>query len=222
MIFRAVGMNTKNDDRPSEVDKKIPPKLVGDTIRSILLNQVYPQTLLSSAIRRCKVEQKEKVTHIRASIIKACLNQYIRKFPAASFSQSTPLFAMKLDPTNPSIGYNLGRLFAVLQKTQEEANPGLNATIDSRYFSAACTTPGTVFPTLVRLNRHHLGKLESEGRRKNLLKLMQEINQNLSTYFPKQLNMNEQGAFTIGYFHQMQAFYTKKDSPDTGPESPKE
>ena len=71
---------------------------------------------------------------------------------------------MSLDRNHQDIGYVLGRLFAVLEKTQAEANPGLNATIADRYFGSASSTPIAVFGTLMRLLPHHLNKLEFEGR----------------------------------------------------------
>ncbi len=56
-----------------------------------------------------------------------------------------------MDTSQSSIGYQLGRLFATLEKIQEEANPGINATIRERFYGAACATPVTVFTNLLRL-----------------------------------------------------------------------
>ena len=44
---------------------------------------------------------------------------------------------MSLDEANTNPGYRLGRLFAVLEKIQEEANPGINATIRDRFYGTA-------------------------------------------------------------------------------------
>lgn len=116
-----------------------------------------------------------------------------------------------LDPTNPSPAYRLGRLFATLEKIQEEASPGLNATIRERYYGAASSTPVSVFTTLLRLKNHHLAKL-SPGRRINLERLIGEIMSGLDD-FPRQLPLPEQGRFALGYYHQRQDFYTRK--PDS-------
>lgn len=118
---------------------------------------------------------------------------------------------MSLDPTNTNIGYRLGRLFAALEKIQEEANPGINATIRDRFYGAASSTPATVFGNLMRLKNHHLSKLENTGRRINLEKLICEIMSGIDD-FPLHLSIVNQGRFAIGYYHQMQDFYTKKEN----------
>lgn len=115
-----------------------------------------------------------------------------------------------LDPTNPNAAYRLGRLFAVLEKIQEEASPSLNATIRDRYFGAASSTPVSVFTTLLRLKNHHLGKL-NKGRAVQMEKLIGEIMEELAD-FPRQLGLPDQGRFALGYYHQRQAFFTKSES----------
>ncbi len=185
----------------------IPPNLGGEIVRALLSGKdvTYPRTLLNAAVNRCRAEQH--VSYARAASIKACLNRIIRNrnknivIPEKEFS---PM----LDPTNPSPAYRLGRLFATLEKIQEEASPGLNATIRDRYYGAASSTPVTVFTTLLRLKNHHLGKL-SAGRRVNLERLIGEIMSGLND-FPRQLPLSEQGRFAIGYYHQRQDFYTRK------------
>ena len=115
-----------------------------------------------------------------------------------------------MDINQPSTGYQLGRLFAVLEKIQEEANPGINTTIRERYYGAACATPVTVFANLMRLKNHHLAKLENKGRVTNFEKLLGEIIEKVYD-FPAHLDLHEQGRFAIGYYHQRQAFFVKKD-----------
>ena len=119
---------------------------------------------------------------------------------------------MSLDPENTNIGYRLGRLFAALEKIQQEANPGLNATIRDRFYGAASGTPITVFGNLMRLKNHHLAKLENAGRRINFERLLSEIMDGVEARsgFPAHLCLDDQGRFAIGYYHQMQEFYTKK------------
>lgn len=113
-----------------------------------------------------------------------------------------------LDPSNPRPSYRLGRLFAVLEKIQEESSPGINATIRDRFYGAASGTPGTVFPTLLRLKNHHLGKL-GKGRAIQMERLVAEIMEGLDD-FPPHMLMPDQGRFAIGYYHQRQALFTKR------------
>lgn len=182
----------------------IPPMIEGDFMRAILENLPYPRTMLQAAIRRSRAEQN--VNYPRAAIIKACINRQTR------YQNSTIKEELKvaLDLDNKNIGYRLGRLFAALEKIQAEANPGLNATIRDRYYGAASGTPVTVFPNLMRLKNHHLSKLDSTGRRIYFEKLLAEISSEIAD-FPRHLPLEDQGRFAIGYYHQMQQFFTKKE-----------
>ena len=116
-----------------------------------------------------------------------------------------------LDIENTSPAYRLGRLFATLEKIQEEASPGLNATIRERYYGAASSTPVCVFTTLLRLKNHHLAKLTNRGRAVNFERLVGEIMGGLQD-FPKHLNLPEQGRFALGYYHQRQDFFNKPET----------
>ena len=121
---------------------------------------------------------------------------------------------MSLDVSQPSIGYHLGRLFATLEKIQEEANPGINATIRERFYGAGCSTPVAVFANLMRLKNHHLAKMDSRGRVVYFERLLGEIVGRFDD-FPAHMDLHEQGRFAIGYYHQRQDFFTKKDESNT-------
>ena len=188
----------------------IPPNLGGEVMRAILEGLPYPATLLNAAVQRCRAEQQ--VSYPRAAAIKAWLNRDARRrhLPKEEFS---PM----LDPDHPSAAYRLGRLFAVLEKIQEEASPGLNATIRDRYYGAASATPVAVFTTLLRLKNHHLGKL-NPGRVTHMEKLLGEIMAGIDD-FPRHLNLPDQGRFALGYYHQRQAFFTKRAAESTESEA---
>jgi len=177
--------------------------LAGDFMRAILAGTPYPTTLLSSVIRRIKAEQE--ITYPRASLIKAVL---VRK---ARYKKEKEEIGMSLDTSNTNTGYRLGRLFAVLEKIQEEASPGINATIRDRFYGSASSTPVTVFPHLMKLKNHHIAKLENRGRAVNLEKIIGEIADDIKD-FPGHLSLDEQGRFAIGYYHQRQDFFKKKDN----------
>ncbi len=188
----------------------IPPNIAGEAMRSILSGRPYPQSLLSAAVRRNRAEQD--VTYARAALLKACINRMTRyKNPDIKEELN-----MALDESNNNIGYRLGRLFAVLEKAQEEASPGINATIRDRYYGAASSTPVSVFSTLLKLKNHHISKLDNKGRATNLEKLIGQIMEAI-TDFPPNLPMPDQGRFAIGYYHQRQDFFKKK--PQTTPSS---
>ena len=117
---------------------------------------------------------------------------------------------MSLDTGNTNIGYRLGRLFATLEKIQEEASPGINATIRDRFYGSASATPVAAFPHLMKLKNHHLAKLGNRGRAVNLEKIIGEIMDGVSD-FPTHLKLQDQGRFAVGYYHQRQAFFTKHE-----------
>ena len=121
-----------------------------------------------------------------------------------------------LDPANINPGYRLGRLFATLERIQEDAagGPGkLNATIRDRYYGAASSTPAAVFSTLLRLSKHHLGKL-STGLAISRERLIGEIMDGFdaSSFPPRILPLPDQARFALGYYQQRQAFFTKSES----------
>ena len=190
--------------------KNIPPNLAGDFMRSILEGTPYPATLLQAVLRRIRSDTENRVKPIRAALIKAYLNRYYRFYPNPSYKEVN----MELDMNQPSVGYQLGRLFATLEKIQEEANPRIKATIRERFYGSACVTPVTVFANLLRLKNHHLAKLENIGRVVNFERLLGEIMGHLRD-FPAHLDLYEQGLFAIGYYNQRQAFFTSKNAAES-------
>lgn len=175
-------------------------------MRSILSGTPYPATLLQAALRRIRSDTKERVKPVRAALIKAYLNRFYHFYPSDTFKEVSEL----LDVNQPSVGYQLGRLFATLEKIQEEASPGINATIKERFYGAACATPVTVFPNLLRLKVHHAAKLDHKGRVVEFERLLGEIMGNLKD-FPSHLDIHQQGLFALGYYHQRQAFFQTKN-----------
>lgn len=186
----------------------VPPRLAGEWMRAILAGTAYPPALLQAAVIRSRAERE--VPYLRAAILKACLNRQRR---AAGAAQT--LFKEELDVDNDDNAYRLGRLFAVLERIQQRAQPGINATIRDRYFGAASTAPASVFTTLLRLKNAHLKKL-GDAETMHFERLIGEICGDLDhprlQRFPPQLWLAEQGAFALGYYHQRQSFF--KPRPD--------
>lgn len=125
---------------------------------------------------------------------------------------------MGLNETCEEQAYVLGRIFAVLESIQKDANPGINATIRDRYFNSACTKPATIFPVLFKLKNSHIKKIEREsgGTKIYYEKLLTELMGKLpmtaeENGFPKQLSLEEQGKFMLGYYHQVQKKYEKRE-----------
>lgn len=176
--------------------RDIPPQLAGEVARAILSGGHYPETLYSAVLRRIRADRD--LNRNRAAILKACL---IR-----NHHQEVPV---SLDQEHPESAYQMGRLFAALEKTQQDALPGLNKTIKDGYFTTASATPAAVFPRLIQLHQHHIEKLEG-GLKVNREKLIQEICDHIDQ-FPAHLPLKQQGLFHIGYYHQRHAFFIRKD-----------
>lgn len=182
----------------------VTPNLPDAVAKSIFQGLPYPQTLLASCIRRIRAESGEKdksPVHItRAAIIKAYLNRI----------SNHQIIQVMLDKDNTNQGYLCGRLFAVLDKIQEEANS--QHSIRERYMNSASSTPAAVFSTILNLSNHHIENLKSEGRKVYFEKLKQEIVSKIDADgFKTQLDLQDQGRFFIGYYHQRQDFFIKNE-----------
>lgn len=197
--------------------ENIPPNLAGETMRAILAGLPYPATLLQAVVRRIRAEQSKKdertgkpiphVNYPRAALIKACINR----------SAGEEELKVSLDESNTNIGYRLGRLFAALERIQQDAAGGpekINATIRDRFYSSASSTPMAVFSTLMRLSQHHMSSLRKARygqfvERDKLLGQIMKDGIEGSIGFPPTLSLADQGRFSIGYYHQRQSFFTK-------------
>jgi CRISPR-associated protein Csd1 len=186
--------------------KDIPPLLGGAVMRAIITGSAYPQMLFSAVLRRIRADHV--INCVRAGILKASLNRNSR----LGIHPLQQEISMSLDPTRPEAAYQLGRLFAELEKAQEDALPAISATIKDRYFGGASATPASVFPRIIRGSQHHLGKLEYRAKI-HREKQIQEICGRLDG-FPTHLNLTDQGLFALGYYHQRQAIFTKKSAAD--------
>lgn len=181
------------------------PQLAGDLLRAVLTGGRYPATLLNGVTLRIRAEQT--VTRGRAAVIKA---YYLRNYPT---ELNKEVYTVSLNETT-NVPYLLGRLFSVLEAVQKAANPGINTTIKDRYFNAACATPGMSFPTLLRLSQKHLRKL-NDGLATHYDKQITELMAQLpESGFPARLSLPDQGKFTIGYYHQTQKRYAKKNEEE--------
>lgn len=199
----------KETVNPNSKDKTPSPLLSGSLVRSVLMGQPYPRLLLDQVEIRIRADRE--INRARAAIIKA----YLLKQPTNKYFNERSKEALKVE-LNESTTYQpylLGRLFAVLEGLQQAANPGINATIRDRYFNSACATPAVVFPQLIKLAQAHLKKLGG-GLEVNYNKQIGDILAKFSQDYPASLNLYDQGIFQLGYYHQTQARYTKKEEKE--------
>jgi CRISPR-associated protein Csd1 len=185
---------------PLGKSENISPVLAGGLAKAMLTGARYPQSLLPAVLGRIRSEHA--VTYFRAALIKAFLmrNKHLE-------------VPVSLDPARTDRPYLLGRLFAVLEKAQEEAIPGTNATIKDRYLGSASANPGQVFHMLLKNAANHTAKLRKDPEKKGIAfhyeVMIQDI-MNAFNDFPTTMSSEEQGVFMIGYYHQRKNFFTKK------------
>lgn len=194
MLQETVNRNT--------TDKSPSPVLAGAVTRAIFMGTAYPAALLEAVMLRIRAERD--VTPGRAAILKA----YYLKNPSEQCPKE--VLTVSLNENSTNIPYTLGRLFAVYEAVQEAANPGINATIKDKYFNSAASTPAVIFPILDNLCQKHLRKL-SDGLRITLDRKIGALKDVLGESYPVRLSLPEQGSFNLGYYHQKQSRYTKKE-----------
>lgn len=194
MLRETVNLNSR--------DKVPSPVMAGAAARAIFSGSPYPASLLEAAMLRIRAERS--ITRGRAAILKA----YYLKNENAQVPKE--VLQVSLNEQSTNIPYTLGRLFSVYEAIQEKANPNINATIKDKYFNSAASTPATIFPILNNLAQKHLRKLEKDQEiRYN--RLIGQIKDILPEELPAHLSLPEQGSFDLGYYHQTQKRYEKKE-----------
>lgn len=187
---------------PNAKDKTPNAAMAGAVARAVFSGGRYPASLLECTFLRIKAERN--ITRERAAIIKA----YYLRNPNEKCPKE--VLTVSLNENSKNIPYTLGRLFSVYEEIQQAANPGINTTIKDRYFGSAAAMPATVFPILSNLAQKHLRKL-SDAQRVYLDKKVMTLKSVLGEQYPAHMSLPEQGSFDLGYYHQTQARYTKKE-----------
>ncbi len=189
---------------PKSRSKDSSPHMTGDLLQTILHGGRYPTTLYEQVQLRIRAERD--ISRGKAAIIKAYLiqNESTREYDKKG------VLKVSLNEEANFVPYVLGRLFSVLEGLQGSANPGINTTIRDKYFTSACATPAIVFPTLLNLAQAHLKKVD-EGIKIYYDKQITELMGKLGEMYPKQLDIYDQGVFQLGYYHQTQKRFEKKE-----------
>lgn len=108
-----------------------------------------------------------------------------------------------LDPNRRDPGYVCGRLLAVYDSLQYQADSRVGHTVADRFYSLAMMRPSLALSRIELLSKSHLKKLrrDNRGAATRLQQRLQEL-MDLLVDFPTSLDTVEQGRFVLGYHHQ--------------------
>lgn len=193
-------------------EQKVAPLLTGAVFNSMLTNTPYPAALYNAMMIRIRADvddeenQIQKINHIRTAVIKAYL---VRKYRNQPEHQIQEALVMSLNEQSTIPSYLLGRLFAVLEKLQQEAIGDVNASIKDRYFTSACASPRSVFPTLLRLSQHHISKVGTHYLDKRIETILGKLDVE-NNPIPAHLSLDDQGVFVLGYYHERKDLWTSR------------
>ncbi len=190
-------------------DRKVSTYLSSSLMRAVLLGEDYPNSLYQTILLRTHAEQE--INYYKASIIKAYLLRKTRKSGINSYKE---VLTLALNENSNNRAYLLGRLFATLEKVQRDANPNVKSTIRDKYFSSASTTPASTFPILLALAQHHISKSDYSTYFDKIIGAIMDKLDIENEPFPKNLTLDEQGVFYLGFYHQRNKFFKGKNSEE--------
>ena len=187
-------------------EENLPPQLFSSMMRAILEGLPFPQLLLTQTLSRIRADKV--VSRNRAALLKAYLNRKRNNLNEKSIN-------MSLDSNNNNQAYLCGRLFAIFERIQQLANPGVNMSIRDQYFDSFSCTPNVALPRLSALSIHHIQKL-SRSSQVYYERLKGEVMDRLSANgLPSRFSLDDQSRFMIGYYQQRQSFFKKKEENDS-------
>lgn len=197
-IIRSMAVQGKIENIPKTVESAL--------FTAITSGANYPQGAYTNILIRIRAETGDDfcINQTRAGFIKAYLK---RKYRLNKWKAKEEEITVALNESSISTAYQLGRLFAVLEKIQADAG---NKGLREKYFSSASTNPKVVFPAILKLSQSHIAKLSKEQGSVYLDKVCEDILSRIEE-FPVSLSLDDQGLFILGYYHQRKYIFTKKE-----------
>lgn len=174
------------------------PNVENDLLLSVLLGTPITQNLVSKLISRINITVIENhgITHAQAALLKLYLSNKNKEY----------LNMNTLNPENPDVAYQIGRLFCILENTQNKAQPEINSTITDKYWSSARQRPAQIIGgTLLNLFKKHVSKLQKDSSTRSLgFYFDGQVGDILAKIgcIPSKLTLDEQAMFALGYYHQ--------------------
>ena len=188
--------------RAVDRDGEPPANRVVALLRRAIEGRAQPlgDQVLGAALR--PLRHAGDATPARLGLVRLCVNDIIQVRQEGERPMQEDL---DVDQRNPA--YVCGRLLAVYESLQfaafrGESQPNVNVT--DRYYSLASANPAVAFPRIDDLGKKHLHKLrrKSQGAASAIEQRIQELCGVLGFKFPGVLDLDQQGRFALGYYHQ--------------------
>ena len=187
--------------------KDLQPEVTAQLFRAALEGAAPSLTLLHPLLDRLRVDMARDgstalLNHSRFALAKLILNR--------NRKDNIVEIAERQTTNTEDAAYQCGRLLAVLAEAQAKAHDYQlkGAGVTERYFGTAMASPASVFPILLKLNRHHLNKISKSDRYRGHDRFFDEAIQDVLTkvnQFPRTLDLHAQGRFAIGFYQQKAA-----------------
>lgn len=166
-------------------------------VRRALYGLPVGRSLLPASLARLRVSAGgERLRPARVGLVRMCVNDLRRE------GEDEMPEALNEALEHPA--YVCGRLLALFDGLQYQAQGNVGVTVADRYYALASTYPQVAFPKIEQLARAHLKKLrrDKRGAAVNIERELATLHERLGERFPAQLSLEDQGRFAIGFHHQ--------------------
>ncbi|MFH1136848.1 MAG: type I-C CRISPR-associated protein Cas8c/Csd1 [Pseudomonadota bacterium] len=193
--------------------KDLAPPVAAGLWRTAVQNGPIPHALMAGALRRAALDimKDAPLNHARMGLLKA---YHIRKKSLSGGDVMEDEIRIALNENHPSPAYHCGRLMAVLAALQRRALGDVGAGVVQRYYAAASATPALVLGRLTRLSQFHLNKLRTPGLVYWFENRLASIWGKIENAPPRNLNLEDQSLFALGYYQELADLRTKKTVVD--------
>ncbi len=187
----------------------LPSDVAGSIFQASLRGTPLPREILRHALLRLRAapgreREATALLRARAALIKATLRGLARTDPSCAHLKE---LSASLDDDNTHAAYGLGRLFAALERAQQQVRRGPGATMRDSYFASASMAPASVFPRLLRMAEQSVSQARADGSDAGVGPAIGRISERLPAGgFPTSLSLEDQGLFGVGYYHQRESF----------------
>lgn len=205
LLSKSVKDNIK--DEIKEAEKEFGNNMIKLTY-AIMDNTEIPECFLYNAITNIKqgiYKEEEKIKYKK--------DYWYRLIKAYLIRKGDKYIMPGLNPNNPNVAYQCGRLLAVYDILQQEAMKTKDSLVFEKWYGSASTTPALAFGPLARQAAIYFGKIEKKEYRLRYQKMIEEIC-DMIPEFPKTLSLQDQAYFSLGCYQQKHYVFKKNDTKE--------